>query len=335
MPRRLRLFIPGATYHVYCRVARGEAVFDNDNEVAAFVSIAQEVRDLDGLKVLAWCLMGNHYHLVLTTGEIPLWRSMARLQGRVSRGFNRRRQYVGRLWQSRYKARVIDSQDYFRQVVAYVHLNPVAAGIVTDPARYPHSGHRSVLGLSRPLLVDVEAVLHGFGGRSTDTARDQYLGWLRAVAEARWFSAGIRELPWWERARDADEIAVPARHPEAVRYDGQRPEPARPPLDLQQFARRLEAVSAHRIVNLASRRREPDIVQSRIDFTMLAVARYGFRSSEVAELLRKSRSSLTRWLRDGIQLESHDSDYRLHLDALDNAIAQSITTDPGSMQDDP
>jgi REP element-mobilizing transposase RayT len=60
MPRKPRLFVPGATYHVYCRVARGEFVFDDPNEVAEFVGIAREVRDLDGWKILAWCLMGNH-----------------------------------------------------------------------------------------------------------------------------------------------------------------------------------------------------------------------------------------------------------------------------------
>ena len=102
MPRRPRLFIPGAIYHVYCRVARGEFVFDDGREADEFVEAVREVGDLDGWEVLAWCLMGNHYHLVVKTGMTPLWRSMLRLQARVARGFNRRRRYLGRLWQSRY-----------------------------------------------------------------------------------------------------------------------------------------------------------------------------------------------------------------------------------------
>jgi len=128
MPRHPRLFIPGATYHVYCRVARGEFVFDDDDEAVEFVETLREVRDLDGWSVLAWCLMGNHYHLVMTTRNVDLWRSMARLQGRISRAHNRRHRYLGRLWQSRYRARVVDTNEYFRQVIAYVHLNPVSAG---------------------------------------------------------------------------------------------------------------------------------------------------------------------------------------------------------------
>ena len=122
MPRRPRLFVSGAIYHVYCRVARGEFIFDDHDEAAELIEHLRTVRDLDGWTVFAWVLMGNHYHLVLRTGEIALWRSMARLQGSFSRAFNRRHRFLGRLWQSRYRALVIDSEDYFRQVVAYERM---------------------------------------------------------------------------------------------------------------------------------------------------------------------------------------------------------------------
>ena len=163
MPRKARLFVPGAIYHVYCRTARGELVFVDDTEAEEFVEIVREVRDLDELTILAWCLMGNHYHLVLRTGEVPLWRSMARLQGRTARGFNRRHRYLGRLWQSRYKARVVDTERYFTQVISYVHLNPVAAGLVDDPVDHRWSGHRAFIGRGPALLVDVVESLRRFG----------------------------------------------------------------------------------------------------------------------------------------------------------------------------
>ena len=67
MPRHPRLFVPGATYHVFCRVARGEFVFDDPFEAEEFVDAARRIFDLDGVKALAWCLMGNHYHLVIET----------------------------------------------------------------------------------------------------------------------------------------------------------------------------------------------------------------------------------------------------------------------------
>lgn len=157
MPRHPHLFIPGATYHVYYRVARGEFVFNDDHEAIEFVETVREVRDLDGWSVLAWCLMGNHYHLVVKTRNVDLWRSMARLQGRFSRAHNRRHRYLGRLWQSRYRARVVDTNEYYRQVIAYVHLNPVSAGIANDPGDYVHSGHREIIGACNPHLIDLRS----------------------------------------------------------------------------------------------------------------------------------------------------------------------------------
>jgi REP element-mobilizing transposase RayT len=72
MPRKVRLFVPGATYHVYCRNARGEFVFENPDNVEAFIETLCDVRDRDGLSILAWCLMSNHYHIVISTGSAPL-----------------------------------------------------------------------------------------------------------------------------------------------------------------------------------------------------------------------------------------------------------------------
>jgi putative transposase len=114
MPRNPRLFVPRATCHVHCRVARGEDVFESDEEAIGFVDVLRRVRDLDGLTILAWCLMANHLHLVVTTGDIGLWRSMARLQATVVRNFNRQHRSLGRRWQSRYRTRVITTDEFFR-----------------------------------------------------------------------------------------------------------------------------------------------------------------------------------------------------------------------------
>ena len=72
MPRKPRLFVSEATYHVYSRVARGEFAFDDPYEAEEFVETVRRVGDLHNWRVLAWCLMGNHYHLVVKTGTIPL-----------------------------------------------------------------------------------------------------------------------------------------------------------------------------------------------------------------------------------------------------------------------
>ena len=72
MPRKPRLFVSGATYHVYCRVARGEFVFDDRNEAAEFIEIVRKVRDLDSWHILAFCLMASHYHIVVLNGSASM-----------------------------------------------------------------------------------------------------------------------------------------------------------------------------------------------------------------------------------------------------------------------
>jgi len=319
MPRKSRFFLPGAIYHVYSRVARGEYVFNEPGEAGEFVRIVKDVRELDGFSVLAWCLMGNHYHLVIRTGEVVLWRSMARIQGRVARSYNRRHRFSGRLWQSRYKARIIDTNDYFRQVVAYVHLNPVSAGLVGDPADFGQSGHAALIGRRKAVLVDVGGALRGFSDES-GWSGETYLSWIRAIAEARWLSEGVEKLPWWVDATHVDEIAVPGRHQKARTFDGRNPPEFNSRLEFNEFMRRYERVSGVRLDDLRSNCRNPGLLQGRIELVTLAVGRCGFRSRDIALLIGKDRGSVTRWLRLGICRQRNDPVFRERLNSLDQVI---------------
>ncbi len=322
MPRHPRLFIPGATYHVYCRVARGECVFDDDYEADEFVETLREVRDLDGWSVLAWCLMGNHYHLVVKTRNVDLWRSMARLQGRISRAHNRRHRYLGRLWQSRYRARVVDTNEYFRQVIAYVHLNPVSAGIADDPGNYVYSGHREIIGACDPHVIDPRSVLLGFSDGCPLQGVENYLHWIRSVAEARWAAAGVSHLPWWTPAQHVEEIATGDQHPEVQTFDGRQLAEERAGLRISEFVARYELVSGYDLDELASRYRSSRHITGRIEFCVLAVARYGLRACEVAASLDKGRNSVTRWLNQGLRREHDDPRFAARLDNLDSAISR-------------
>jgi len=321
MARKPRLFVPGATYHVYCRVARGEFVFDDPYEAEEFVEKVREVRETDDWRILAWCLMGNHYHLVIKTGLIPLWRSMLRLQSGIARGFNKRRRYLGRLWQSRYRARIIDSTNYFRQVVSYVHLNPVAAGLVSDPVDFANSGHREIVGHRPTRLVNLPSVLIEFEDELGDGARDNYFKWIRNVAEAKWVDRGIEGLPWWKSAHDKDEIAAADEHPEAETYDGQALNDDRIRCRLDEFVELFERLTGHAIQDLASPLKTPALVEGRIELTLLGVSRYGVRSSDIAALLNKHPSSMSRWLNKGVSLEREDSTFRGRINHIDRQIS--------------
>ena len=146
MPRPDRIYVEGGFYHVYNRLGRGERVFDQEKEAEAFVGLLRDVAERDGLTIFAWCLMSNHYHLAVRTGVISLDRPMQSLQQRVTRGVNLRRRVYGPLWQGRYRAKLVKDQRYLDQLLIYIHLNAVTAGIVDDPAEYRWSGRCELLG---------------------------------------------------------------------------------------------------------------------------------------------------------------------------------------------
>lgn len=322
MARKPRLFIPYATYHVYCRVTRGEFVFADPADAALFLETLRDVRDRDGLSILAWCLMTNHYHLVLTTSSIPLWRTMARLQRTVSRKHNRRRKYLGRLWQSRYRARFIDSNDYFGQVVAYVHLNPVAAQLVTDPADYPLSGHREAIGRSCAGILDSRALLEVFGEEDPSRMRSAYLDHVRSVAEARWLDQGLHELPWWRDAEDAEEIADRDPRRPAETYDQRKLTDERLPLDLSDIVGAFCTIHEVELVDLRSRKRRSELAIVRRDLTAIAVGRYGHRICDLAEILKKNAGSVSRWLTEADRCQATDSGYQARLDHLERSMVE-------------
>jgi len=247
---------------------------------------------------------------------------MARLQGSFSRSHNRRHRYLGRLWQSRYRARVIDTDEYFRQVVAYVHLNPVSARIVDDPAAYVYSGHREIIGACSPHLIDRRAVLYGFDEPVAESPAENYLHWVRGVAEARWATEPMSELPWWAGSTNEDEIADPQRHANARMFDGLELAEERLGLTLDELVDRLQDLDLVSVETLSSKFRGAELTLLRAEFVALAIGRYQARTCDVAALLNKHPNSITKWLNRGLRLEREDPTFERRVDALDEAVSR-------------
>ena len=216
MPRPKRVVVEGGVYHVYNRVGRGERVFNQTDAAARFVELLGQVAERDDLSILAWCLMVNHYHLAVRTGAVALDRPMRSLQQRLTRENNRQRQVSGPLWQGRYRAKLVQDQDYLFLLLAYIHLNPVSAGLVDDPAAYRWSGHREILGKDMHPIVDVDAVLSLFG-KTRRSARAAYVRRLKGAVDDEWLGESPGRLPWWRLGRppngedDDPEAAIRAR----------------------------------------------------------------------------------------------------------------------------
>ncbi len=161
MARPLRIEFPGALYHVTSRGDRREPIYRDDDDRREHLEVLAQALDRFDAQALSYCLMGNHYHLVLHTRQPNLSRLMRHLNGVYTQRFNRRHGLVGHLLQGRFKAILVDRDAYLVALCRYVERNPVAARLVASPADWPWSSCRAHLGLEpSPPWLDTDG-LHG------------------------------------------------------------------------------------------------------------------------------------------------------------------------------
>ena len=165
MSRPLRLEFEGAYYHVMNRAIRERrGLFEHAADHERFLRLLGDLGQRWQIKIYAYCLMGNHYHLFLQTPDGGLSRAIRHLDGLYAQYYNKTRRRDGPVFRGRFKAIIVDADSYLLQLVRYIHLNPVKARIVSDPAHYPWSSHRLYLEPSGPGLewLDKEAALSFF-----------------------------------------------------------------------------------------------------------------------------------------------------------------------------
>jgi len=174
MARPLRLEMKDGYYHVMSRGNRRELIFKDDVDRQNFLGLLERQHDRRGWNVLAYCLMTNHYHLLVHTPSPNLSRGMRDINGIYTQGFNRRHNKVGHLLQGRYAAHVVDKDTYLMELSRYVVLNPVRARMVSGPRQYVWSSYRATIGLvTPPGWLDVEQMLAQFAKRRS-TAISRY-----------------------------------------------------------------------------------------------------------------------------------------------------------------
>lgn len=137
MVRKPRIHIVGSLYHVILQGNGGEAIFFNEDDRDQFYLLVQEGIERFGHRINGFYCMTNHVHLAIQVGDIPLSKIMQNLSFRYTRRINQREKRVGHLFQGRYKAILVDGDSYLLELVRYIHLNPVRAGMVSEPIEYP------------------------------------------------------------------------------------------------------------------------------------------------------------------------------------------------------
>lgn len=164
MTRPLRLEFPGALYHVTVRGNDRQDIYLDDADRLAFLRMLGDVADRTGWICHVYCLMTNHYHLVVETPDPNLGKGMQRLNSRYGQWFNRNHDRVGHLFQGRYKAILVQKEGYLMQLARYVVLNPVRAGIVSDPRAWRWSSYRATIGeVPAPRWLATDWLLSQFG----------------------------------------------------------------------------------------------------------------------------------------------------------------------------
>lgn len=179
MGRPLRIEYPGAFYHVTSRGNEQKEIFKSDKDREKFISYLESASVRYEAVIHAYCLMNNHYHLLLETPSGNLSEIMRHINGAYTNYFNAKRKRAGHLFQGRYKAILVEADEYAKELSRYIHLNPVRAGITERPEEYVSSSYNSYIGKGKkPAWLKTEFVLGYF---EKGNAQKQYRQFVNSM----------------------------------------------------------------------------------------------------------------------------------------------------------
>jgi REP element-mobilizing transposase RayT len=226
MPRKARIDASGALHHIIIRGIERRSIFRDDADRENFLIRLALIFDPSRTACYAWALMPNHVHLLLRTGDVPIASVMQKLLTGYAVSFNLRHRRHGQLFQNRYKSILCQEDAYLKELVRYIHLNPLRAGLVKDMealSRYPWSGHGALSGGDRHIWQDADYVLRAFGEK-TKAARRRYLEFVSAGAEMgrrpELTGGGlIRSMGGWQEVKGLRRTGIRSKGDERILGD--------------------------------------------------------------------------------------------------------------------
>ena len=174
MARPLRIEYPGAFYHVTARGNEQKDIFKSRRDREQFLSYLESAAVRYGAVIHAYCLMSNHYHLLLETPTGNLSQIMRHINGAYTTYFNIKRKRAGHLFQGRYKAILVEADSYATELSRYIHLNPVRVGMVVTPEEYEWSSYRDYIGERNAVEWVKNYFILGYFGKKAEDARKKY-----------------------------------------------------------------------------------------------------------------------------------------------------------------
>jgi len=172
MARPIRLEYPGAVYHITSRGNARQSIFLEDADRQVFLEVLETVTQKYNWLCHAYCLMDNHYHLLVETPDANLSLGMRQLNGVYTQGFNRRHNRVGHVFQGRYKSILVEKNEHLLELCRYIVLNPVRAGMVNEPKKWVWSSYQATAyPIKAPEFLTVDWILGQFAKRKNQARK--------------------------------------------------------------------------------------------------------------------------------------------------------------------
>ena len=226
MPRQARIDAPGALHHIIVRGIERKKIFHDDKDRNAFLDRIGGILKETSTSCYGWSLIPNHVHLLLRTGAVPIATVMRRLLTGYAVTFNRRYNRHGHLFQNRYKSILCQEDPYFLELVRYIHLNPLRAGLVKDYValcRFEYSGHSVILGKRKIDWQDTDYVLSFLADKRGHARREYRLYVQEGVEGGRrpdLVGGGlIRSLGGWQEVEQLKNEGVRVKWDERILGD--------------------------------------------------------------------------------------------------------------------
>ena len=191
LPRKARIWFPGASYHIMCRGNHRHDIFKDEEDRQVYLTLLRETKKENDFYLHSYCLMTNHVHLHIETADINISIIMKRINLLYAQFFNNKYNFVGHLFQDRFKSELIETDQYHLEIGRYIHLNPVRAKITELTIDYTWSSYREYMGIRQDALVTTEKTLGYFSEPRAERYRLYVEGELSRVGSHTEEEVGI------------------------------------------------------------------------------------------------------------------------------------------------
>ncbi|KMQ50800.1 transposase [Chitinispirillum alkaliphilum] len=316
MPREPRISLPGHIHHVMSHAVEGIDFFRDEGDMEYLLNKMGKVLKESDCECYGFALMGNHFHFILRPNSISLSNIMQRVNGSFATYYNRKYQRKGYVYRERFKSVLAQEYYYIRELIRYVHLNPLRANVCTsfpELAHYAWSGHACVMGHQKRDWVSVENILAKFSNEFQQ-ARELYLEWMvkgNGVNADIWNSRGLfapaneEDVKLFNDKRvkgDAEYVRSALEHVKKTKDVLIKNIMNRPELPdlLNIFCKRIKIPPE--TIFKTGQKGKCGITYARSDFCKQAVYKYGYTLAKTADFLGINASSVLRLLRRNQQI---------------------------------